>query len=259
LAAHNEKVTARFENIMNTNKDQILQKAKEWFRSTIIENHARNTQKLVNPNEFNINPFLSIYLANYLTGNSQPESIAKALVYPRVMSTSITTSFGTNIQKFASTVLDGFGSTTSGIDLEFIDQVDGRRKYCQLKAGPETINKDDVETIAGHFKGVIGLAKINGRKISFDDMVVGLIYGEQKQISSHYKRIESQYHFPVLAAPDFWHRLTGDAHFYQDLVAAIGSIATSSNYRDELDLVITTLSKHEDIIALSQAANSAKK
>ena len=33
--------------------------------------------------------------------------------------------------------------------------IDGEKKYCQLKSGPDTINKDDVETIAGHFKSVI--------------------------------------------------------------------------------------------------------
>lgn len=244
---------------MSPDREAIFLKAKAWFRSTIVENHARNTQKLVNPNEFNINPFLAVYLANFLTGNSKPESIAKALVYPRVLSTSITTSFGTNIQKFTSTVLDGFASTTTGIDIEFIDQVDGRKKYCQIKAGPDTINKDDVETIAGHFRGVIKLAQTNGLKIPFDDMVVGLIYGEQKQINGHYKRIQSQYHYPVLAARDFWHRLTGDENFYRDLVAAIGSIAASSNYRDELNLVINTLAKHEDIIELSANAKTAKK
>lgn len=244
---------------MSTNREVIFRKAQAWFRSTIIENHARNTQKLVDPSEFNINPFLAVYLANFLTGNSKPESIAKALVYPRVLSTSITTSFGTNIQKFASTVLDGFASTTTGIDIEFVDQVDGRKKYCQIKAGPDTINKDDVETIAGHFRGVIKLAQTNGLKIPFDDMVVGLIYGEQNQISTHYRRIHSQYHFPVLAAPAFWHRLTGDENFYQDLVAAIGSIAASSNYRDELNLVINKLAKHEEIIALSASTKPAKK
>lgn len=132
---------------------------------------------------------MTVYLANFLTGNSSPQSIAKALIYPRVLGNSITTSFGTNIQKFASDVLDGFASTTSGIDIEFIDQVEGVRKYCQLKAGPNTINKDDVESIAGHFKGVINLAKVNGLRVSYDDMVVGLIYGEAHQLSAHYKRI----------------------------------------------------------------------
>jgi hypothetical protein len=39
------------------------------------------------------------------------------------------------------------GSVVHGIDIEFIDAIDGRKKYCQLKSGPSTINKDDVVTI----------------------------------------------------------------------------------------------------------------
>jgi hypothetical protein len=98
---------------MLENKEEILESAKNWFRETIVENHAKNALKLVDASKFNINPFLAVYLANFLTGNSSKESIAKALVYARVLGTSINTSFGQNIQKFTSEVLDGFGSTTS--------------------------------------------------------------------------------------------------------------------------------------------------
>ena len=33
------------------------------------------------------------------------------------------------------------------MDIEFEDALDGSHKYCQLKAGPNTINKDDVEKL----------------------------------------------------------------------------------------------------------------
>jgi len=90
-------------------KAEILDKAKDWFRDSIAQNHIKNTEKLVNPKQFNINPFLAVYLANFLTGNSSPESIAKVLLLPRVLGTSITTSFGQNIQSFTNDVLDAFG------------------------------------------------------------------------------------------------------------------------------------------------------
>lgn len=237
---------------MIENKEALLTKAKTWFRETIVINHAGNSQKLVDPKKFNINPFLTVYLANFLSGDSSPKSIAKALVYPRVLGNSITTSFGANIQKFASQVLEGFASTTSGIDIEFIDQIDGNRKYCQLKAGPNTINKDDVETIAGHFRGVINLARTNGLRVVLDDLVVGLIYGEADQLSSHYKRITSQYSYPVFAASDFWLRLTGDQDFYGELIAAIGEVAIEADYSKELDEIIEQLAAHEEIIQLSK-------
>src|SRR5699024_6782994 len=132
--------------------------------------HIANTEKLVKLKEFNLNPFLDKYKASFLTGNADPKSIAKALVYPRVLGTSINTTFGNQLQKFCSNVLEGFSSTTSGIDIEFVDKIDGFYKYCQIKAGPNTINKDDVETIKDHFAGVRKLARTNGKRLGVDEM-----------------------------------------------------------------------------------------
>lgn len=232
-------------------KPAILAKAKAWFADSIAQNHVQNTLKLKNVNEFNINPFLSVYLANFLTGNSDPASIAKALVYPRVLGTSITTSFGTQIQTFTSQVLDAFGSTTSGIDIEFTDQMDGNKKYCQLKAGPNTINRDDVESIAGHFRGVINLARTNSLRIPREDMIVGVIYGEATDLSGHYKRITREYDFPVIVGQEFWRRLTGDADFYYDLITAIGDVAKDADFAHELEEVIEVLAETSVIQNLS--------
>jgi hypothetical protein len=233
--------------ISESEKSAILIKAQEWFRSSIAESHIRNTEKLANPEEFNINPFLVHYLSNFLAGNSDRINLAKALIYPRVLGTSITTSFGTNIQRFANDVLDSFGSTTSGIDIEFIDQIDLKKKYCQLKAGPNTINKDDVETLSGHFRSVIHLGRTNNLSISHDQLIVGVIYGERKELSGHYRRLETQYYHPVHPGKDFWHRLTGDEDFYADLSLAIGNVATESNYSAELDAVIKRLAQNLSI------------
>lgn len=232
-------------------KEAILIKAKFWFKSSIAENHIKNTKKLKSAQKFDINPFLATYLANFLTGDSSPESIAKALLYPRVLGTSITTSFGTNIQKFTQEVLSSFGSTTSGIDIEFIDQIDSHKKYCQLKSGPNTINKDDVETIAGHFTSVIHLGTTNGLRITHSDMIVGVIYGEQADLNGHYQRITKQYHYPVFSGQEFWHRLTGDPDFYLDLIKAIGEVAIEADYAAELDALVKTLAQTPEVKKLS--------
>ena len=166
-----------------------LNKAKEFFKESVIESHKRNTKKCKNLKNFNVNPFLVSYLANYLTGSDDAESLAKALIYPRVLGTSITTTFGNNMQKFCSYVLGGFASTTSGTEIEIIDHIDRRRKYCQIKSGPNTINKDDVETITNHFKAVKNLARTNGLRIDVDDLIVGVFYGTEKQLSVHYKKV----------------------------------------------------------------------
>lgn len=228
-------------------KDVILQKAQSWFRETIAVNHEKNTIKLKNVAEHQINPFLLPYLANFLEGEATPISIAKALIYPRALGTSITTSFGTNIQSFASSVLSSYGSLIPGIDIEFIDQVDGEKRYCQLKAGPNTINKDDVKTIADHFKDAINLAKTNKMKVSFENFAVGVIYGETKDLSSHYQRITKQYHHPVLIGEEFWYRLTGDENFYLDLIECIAQVAIEADFKSKLEDVIISLSKTDEI------------
>lgn len=232
-------------------KKNLLQRAKEWFYEDITKKHIINTKKLIEIEEFNINPFLAIYLSNFLTGNSDPKSIAKALIYPRVLGTSINTSFGTNMQKFTTDVLSSFASTTSGIDIEFIDCIDGHKKYCQLKAGPNTINKDDVETIAQHFKSVLNLAKTNHLRISFDDLIVGIMYGTEDELNGHYKRITSEYHYPVIIGNSFWLHLTGDDHFYYDLIKSISEVAIETDYSSQLEEIIDKLSTNAKIIELS--------
>ena len=233
-------------------KDAILEKAQIWFKESISENHIKNTKKLVKVSKFDVNPFLAVYLSNFLTGNTKPESIAKALLYPRVLGTSITTSFGTNIQKFTNEVLSSFGSTTSGIDIEFIDQINNNKIYCQLKSGPNTINKDDVETIVGHFKKVINLGRTNNLRITHDDMVVGIIYGDNASLNGHYKRITGEYDYPIYIGQNFWYRLTGDENFYSDLIHAIGQVAIEADFSEELEDVILELSKASEIKALSK-------
>lgn len=125
----------------------IIEKAKGFFRTEIVPNHMARAEECRNLSNFRLNPFLDKYKANFITGNNEPKSIAMALIYPRVIGTSINTIFGNRLQKFCSDVLEGFASTTSGIDIVFIDHIDGRRKYYQVKVGTNTINADDVETI----------------------------------------------------------------------------------------------------------------
>lgn len=235
--------------------NEIIEKAKDFFRLEIAPSHVANTKKLVKLKEFNLNPFLDKYKANFLTGNVEPLSIAKALVYPRILGTSINTTFGNKLQLFCSEVLEGFKSTTSGIDIEFIDKIDGARKYCQIKAGPNTINKDDVESIKGHFAGVRNLARTNGQRIAVDDMVVGVFYGTRKELSGHYKKIDRDY--PVIIGEEFWYRLTGDPNFYDKLTDAIGQVASEFDSSELINDIIQELAKEiETLPGFERTTNS---
>lgn len=202
-------------------KNAIIESGKEYFRRSIIPNHIKNLQKL-RLRDFDVNPFLINYLAAFLCGDTSPYSIAKALVYPRILGTSVNTSFGQNIQIFISQLAQvaGCASGIDGIDIEFIDALDGRRKFCQCKAGPQTINKDDVNTIFGHFKRLIGKARLDHMSLQMDDMIVGVLYGER--ISANYKTIATTY--PVYCGAEFWEHITGDSTFYYQLAKAFGQV-----------------------------------
>ncbi|GAK94423.1 hypothetical protein JCM19298_1551 [Nonlabens ulvanivorans] len=213
-----------------------------FFREEIVQNHIDGACKRASElRSYNVNPFLFKYLANFLTGDDSPESIAKALVFPRVLGSAITTSFGMKVQNMINVLFDGMGSTTQGIDVEFIDAVDGRKKYCQLKAGPNTINRDDVKTIVNHFDGVRRLARTNSLNVGIEDMIVGVVYGDDSSLSSHYRRINENY--PVFVGADFWYRLTGQRNFYFELIDGIGEVALEVDGRKTIENTISILAK----------------
>lgn len=209
-------------------KNSIIESGKQYFREIIIPKHLKNLDTL-KLKDFNINPFLVNYLAAFLCGDTTPKSLAKALVYPRILGTSINTSFGQNIQIFISSLAQvaGAASGIDGMDIEFVDAIDGRRKYCQCKAGPQTINKDDIATILGHFKHLHNKARLDRMNVQIDDMIVGVLYGTKEDLSAHYKIIDS--HYPVYCGAEFWEHLTGDAEFYHRLAKAFGEVVEEDN------------------------------
>lgn len=204
-------------------KQSIIDKGKDFFRTIIIPNHLAKFKKLKLA-DLNVNPFLVNYLAAFLCGNTEPLSLAKALVYPRVLGTSINTSFGQNIQIFISSLAEVAGSASGidGIDIEFIDAIDHRKKYCQCKAGPQTINKDDIATIMGHFAHLQNKARLDRLNIGLTDLIVGVLYGKQDEVSANYKTIDKVY--PVYCGNVFWEHLTGDKNFYLRLSKAFGEV-----------------------------------
>lgn len=222
-------------------RQRLLDQAKNFFRERIAANHIRNTEQLGDIDRFNINPFIHKYLAQFAFGDSSPRSMAKALLYPRVLGTSIATTFGTQLQYFCNEVLSSFASVVSGIDIEFVDCVDGRRKYCQVKAGPNTINKDDVKTIVDHFSGIRHLARTNHLDVRATDCIVGVFYGTEESLSSSYRKIDESY--PVYVGVEFWHRLTGEPDFYYDLIDAFVAVADEMNGSELMQSLIDRLAR----------------
>lgn len=222
-------------------KAQIIRDAQLFFSRSILPNHLKNTEKLSDLNEFTINPFLVNYLAGFLEGKNDSKALAKVLILPRILGTSINTSFGTLMQTFCSTVLKGFGSGIPGIDLEFTDCLDNRKKYCQLKAGPNTINKDDIETMRSHFLGLKNRARTNKLNLSYGDLIIGVVYGTPDELSYHYQQLAKEY--PVFVGNEFWYRLTGDKMFYNHLIMAVFEATKDTNAKGVVANTIDKLAR----------------
>jgi hypothetical protein len=217
------------------NEQVLIAQIVEYFRVKIFEKHI--TSSLTNNcrlKAYNINPIVVKYLSKVLENNYSPEGVAKALYYPRVLGTSINTSFGTQIQNMFVDLQLAEGSLIKGMDIEFIDKIDNRKKWCQLKSGPNTINSEDVRPLIKKFTDTINLARTNRafENVRNTDFVVGVLYGEEAELSMHYKNINISH--PVIIGKDFWHRLTGFPNFYNGLVDALHK---SINELDTQDLI----------------------
>lgn len=236
------------------NKQQILNSAISFFQQRIIANHIKNVQKCARLDTFNINPFITAYLAKFAFSDVNAETLAKALIYPRVLGTSITTSFGNQLQKFSTEVLSAYASTTAGMDIEYVDSRTNRHVYCQLKAGPQTINKDDVETICNHFKGIRNLLRVNGSN-DFNpstDCIVGIFYGNRASLSTNYKNIEKE-GYTVLIGDEFWTSLTGDPTFYEELIGAMvngGADASNEVLQQTIRELSNDIREHPDVVPI---------
>ena len=110
-----------------------------------------------------------------------------------------------------------------------------------MKAGPNTINRDDVKTILDHFSGIRNLARTNHLDVRTSDCIVGVFYGTPAELSSSYKRIDESY--PVYVGAEFWYRLTGERRFYYDLIDAFVEVADEMNGTELMESLIQQLSR----------------
>lgn len=214
-------------------KKILTQKTVEYFDKNIFNNHIDASLKVHSKlKSYNINPIVVKYLSKVLEDNYSAEGVAKALFYPRVLGTSINTSFGTRIQNMFVELEIAEGSKIKGMDIEFHDKIDKRKKWCQLKSGPNTINSEDVQPLIKKFTTTIQLARTNNalKGISNNDFIVGVLYGEASELSMHYKEIDKIH--PVIIGRDFWHRVTGFPNFYEGLVTELHVCINNLNTKD---------------------------
>lgn len=204
-------------------EDELLDIVTEYFKDKIFRNHIKaSVEKHSRLSSYQINPIIVKYLSKVLENDFTPIGIAKALYYPRVLGTSVNTSFGTRIQNMFVELKLANGSLIKGMDIEFTDKIDNRKKWCQLKSGPNTINSGDVNPLLRKFSDVSNLARTNAIDLNNSDLILGVIYGEENQLSQHYKRIDKTH--PVIIGKEFWCRITGFPDFYSKLVSRLDSL-----------------------------------
>ncbi|CAL2089119.1 PmeII family type II restriction endonuclease [Tenacibaculum sp. 190524A02b] len=212
-------------------ENELLEIITIYFKEKIFDNHNLNVLKThAKLKSYKINLIIVKYLSKILEDDFTPIGIAKALYYPRVLGTSINTSFGTRIQNMFVELGLAQGSLIKGMDIEFIDKIDNRKKWCQLKSGPNTINSEDVNPLLKKFTTVTNLARTNAMNLNNSDLILGVLYGEENQLSQHYQKIDQQ--FPVIIGKEFWQRITGYQDFYDKLVANLDLMILSLNTED---------------------------
>lgn len=210
---------------------ELLKIVTTYFKNAIFDNHKASALKTHSRlKSYKVNPILVKYLSKVLENDFTPLGIAKALYYPRVLGTSINTSFGTRIQNMFVELNLASGSLIKGMDIEFQDKIDGRKKWCQLKSGPNTINSENVQPLLRKFKTVTNLARTNSIKMNNSDLILGVLYGSDDELSQHYRKINEEY--PVITGKEFWHRITGFETFYDKLTNEIDSLILDLDTED---------------------------
>jgi hypothetical protein len=228
-------------------KDQLRAQLKEFFKVEFADKILSAMREGHNLDSFNVNPFIISALPIGIFGEASSENIAKILLFPRVLGTSVTTKFGDKMQKLCIEYLGANASSTPGMDIEFIDKTTKKQIMMQLKAGPNTLNSGDVQPIIEKFQSAFRLLRQNRAK-KMPIFSIGIIYGTISEISGHYKKINNfsigvQPTIPIFIGKDFWHRLTGDSDFYTKIIKIFLELFEEEKYSDLFENDLKRLSK----------------
>lgn len=230
-------------NFTKAQLDTLLDNTYKFFLDFFADKAQKYEKREFN--KFDPNPFTIQAAATGFSETIDAESMAKAIVYPFALGTSLSTSFGTKFQEFIVDKVQNNnirGSLIKGMDIEYIDAIDGRQKYCQVKSGPNTINKDDIKTIEDHIIDIRNLANTNHMKVNTNDVVIGILYGNDKKMSNMYKRIKAD-GYTVLIGNDFWYHLTGSKKIYEDLIEKAQDAAKQANFMPSIKKLVKTVQK----------------
>lgn len=152
------------------------------------------------------NPFLL-----RLLGFETPREIAEFMVTQRTERGAVT-SYGTRIQAIAKLI------TTRGTGVEGADickEKNGCRYYIQVKAGPNTPDKDIVQQINTLLSGAT-------RRNHGSVALLGMTYGKRDRVSSIIRRYSQ---IDWLIGKEFWEFISDDPMFVQTLFGIVQDVA----------------------------------
>lgn len=225
-----------------TYKAQMLQAAEDSFQ-VLLKRRSDKLKKLAQLKNHALNPLLDTHKSMYLFGDDTAENLARSLIYPSIIGTGLNTSFGDLIQKdYLMKFNNVKASGIKGIDIEFEHAITNNHIYCQLKAGVNTINADDVDPIIKKFEKAIRLIRDNGgESLPHDRFIVGVFSGLYENRNGNYKKIEGSL-YPVSIGTEFWKAITGDSTFYADLSDTLKNYQKSnSNAAKEVEAAVHAL------------------
>lgn len=225
-------------------ESELLNRAQGYFEKNFMKRQKDSIQKL-KLDDIKFNPFLIRELASRISNQIDSISIAKAMVFPRVLGTSASTSFGSNTQNMIVSIMgQDVSSNVSDMDIEYQSPVTGDYRWAQLKAGPSTINKSDIETIERGFQKAQNLARQNqNKRFTFNSSICAVMYGSRDQLSNVYKTMEKNGYVNILVGNEFWYDLTGYPDFYINLITAVEKAAQSISLKDSVDDAIDRIAK----------------
>ena len=134
--------------------------------------------------------------------------------------------------------------------VSFTDLANSKNKVPRISLNPSLLpayNADDVKTIHDHFASTRRLASTNRIEIALSDMVVGVLYGDDSQLSAHYKKLRNDQNYSVCTGKDFWLRLTGDDVFFDKLITEFIEQTKKLEPSKLVEEVIEELAKTEEI------------
>src|SRR3990172_7282482 len=148
--------------------------------------------------EMDFNPFLLKIL-----GFETPEEIAEFMIAQRFERSPVT-SYGARIQSIAKEITER-GTGVEGADI--CKERDGHRYYIQMKAGPNTVNKDISSEINKLLKSAI-------RRNSGSVALLGMTYGKRERVSSVIRKYSD---VDWIIGREFWEFISEDAECAKEI------------------------------------------